>query len=150
MRDRSAATSARVEGRLGFVKPVTTLTRGDARAFGGVLFDLDDTVLDGGRLSLEALRALYRLHDAGLLLVGVTGRPASWGQVLARQWPVAGMVTENGSILFAKRDNRVVLLDRAEPGEREARRARLAELVRQLRARFSELEPSDDVLGRVS
>jgi len=121
-----------------------------ARALLGVLFDLDDTVLDGGRLTLAALEALYRLHDAGLILVGVTGRPAAWGQVLARQWPVSGMVTENGIIALVRRDNRVVVLDRATEGERRERAQRLATLVSEMRSRFPELQPSDDVAGRLA
>lgn len=121
-----------------------------ARSLQGVLFDLDDTVLTAGRLTLEALEALYALHDAGLILVGVTGRPAAWGQVLTRQWPVSGMVTENGIIALVRRDNRVRVLDRAQPAERRERARRIAELVSELRARFPELEPSDDVAGRLA
>lgn len=121
-----------------------------ARSLLGVLFDLDDTVLDGGRLTLAALEALYRLHEAGLILVGVTGRPAAWGQVLARQWPVSGMVTENGIIALVRRENRVVVLDRATEPERRERTQRIAILVNELRSRFPELEPSDDVAGRLA
>lgn len=132
------------------MKPVASFPRDAARALRGVLFDLDDTVLDHGRLTLAALGALYALAESGLLLVGVTGRPSSWGQVLVRQWPVAGMLTENGSIALVKRHNRVEVLDRVSSVERQERRERLAELVSELRARFSELEPSDDVSGRVA
>jgi len=132
------------------VKPVTAFPAEQARALRGVLFDLDDTVLDHGRLTLPALEAMYALGASGLLLVGVTGRPASWGQVLVRQWPVAGMLTENGSIALVRRQARVEILDRASYVERQERGRRLAELVAELRARFSELEPSDDVSGRLA
>ena len=67
------------------MKPASQFPATAARGLAGVLFDLDDTVLDRGRLSVGALTALYRLAEAGLILVGVTGRPAGWGQVLARQ-----------------------------------------------------------------
>jgi HAD superfamily hydrolase (TIGR01484 family) len=114
-----------------------------------VCFDLDDTLLDDGRLLVGALDALYRLEAAGLILVGATGRPASWGQVLARQWPVAGMVTENGIITLVKRHGRIEALDRITPSERRERRERLEELVAEVRERF-QLEPADDVMGRVA
>jgi len=130
------------------VKQLHAIPPSDARALLGVLFDLDDTVLDAGRLSVEALGALYRLNEAGLILVGVTGRPASWGQVLTRQWPVSGMVTENGIIALTKANNRVLVLDRADAKERAERRTRLLGLVRELGQRFPELEASDDVAGR--
>jgi HAD superfamily hydrolase (TIGR01484 family) len=116
----------------------------------GVLFDLDDTVLDSGRLTVAALEALYRLQAVGLILVGVTGRPASWGQVLTRQWPISGMLTENGIIGLVKRDNRIHVLDRATAEEREQRARRLSALVAELRHSFVELEPSDDVAGRLA
>ena len=130
------------------MQPVSAIPPADARALLGVLFDLDDTVLDGGRLTVGALEALYRLAEAGLILVGVTGRPASWGQVLTRQWPVSGMVTENGIIALTKTGNRISVLDRASAGERRERGLRLSTLVAELRASFPELEPSDDVAGR--
>lgn len=132
------------------MKPVSALPAADARSLHGVLFDLDDTLLDHGRLTVEALSALYALAAAGLTLVGVTGRPSSWGQVLVRQWPVLAMVTENGSVAAVKRGNRVEVLERVGAEERRARQARLMELVAHLRQRFGELEPSDDVSGRVA
>ncbi len=132
------------------MKPAAQFPAADARRLAGVLFDLDDTVLDRGRLSQSALAALYGLAESGLLLVGVTGRPAGWGQVLVRQWPVAGMVTENGIIALVQRQHRVHLLDRLSHGEREQRRAQLLALVAELRERFVELEPSDDIAGRFS
>jgi hypothetical protein len=58
------------------------------------------------------------------------------------------MLTENGIIALVPRKGRVELVDRVSPGERRARREQLAELVRELRSSFPELEPSDDVAGR--
>jgi HAD superfamily hydrolase (TIGR01484 family) len=116
----------------------------------GVCFDLDDTLLDDGRLTVAALAALYRLSEAGLILIGATGRPAAWGQVLARQWPVAGMVTENGIVALARREGRIVVMDRVAPGERAARRRALLALVTEMQRELPELESSDDVMGRLA
>jgi HAD superfamily hydrolase (TIGR01484 family) len=132
------------------MKPASQFPAAAARRLAGVLFDLDDTVLDRGRLSIGALTALYRLAEAGLILVGVTGRPAGWGQVLVRQWPVSGMVTENGIIALVQREHRVQVLDRASVEQRAERQAQLQTLVAELRARFPELAPSDDVAGRIA
>src|SRR5690606_24466523 len=101
-------------GYAGRVKPPSHLSPADARALLGVCFDLDDTLLDDGRLSLGALDALYRLDAAGLILIGATGRPAAWGQVLTRQWPVSGIVTENGIIALLRRHGRIEVLDRVD------------------------------------
>lgn len=132
------------------MKPPSALSPADAQALRGVCFDLDDTLLDHGRLTVAALDALYRLRDAGLILIGATGRPAAWGQALARQWPVAGMVTENGIIALVQRNGRVELLDRVGADERRARREQVAALVSEVRTHFPELEPSDDVMGRIA
>jgi HAD superfamily hydrolase (TIGR01484 family) len=132
------------------VKKPSSLSPAHAQRLLGVCFDLDDTLLDDGRLVVGALDALYRLQAAGLILVGATGRPAAWGQVLTRQWPVAGMITENGIIALVASKGRVEMLDRASIAERRERSARLAQLVAQVRERFPELEPSDDVMGRLA
>jgi HAD superfamily hydrolase (TIGR01484 family) len=114
----------------------------------GVLFDLDDTVLDHGRLAVDTLASLYALSEAGLTLVGVTGRPMSWGQVLLRQWPVHGMVTENGIVGLVRGDRGIEVVERLLPAERLERRARLAALVAEICAEFPELHTTDDSLGR--
>lgn len=116
----------------------------------GLLFDLDDTFLDHGRLLPSALQALYELRAAGFELYVVTGRPASWGAVVTHQWPVDGAVTENGAVTFLKNEGRVRLFDSVAPAERERRRARLQGVVGELRVRHPELVAADDVAGRVS
>ena len=42
----------------------------------GVFADIDDTLTTNGRLTAEAYMALERLHETGLLVVIITGRPA--------------------------------------------------------------------------
>ena len=74
------------------MKPISELTPAEAKDLSGLLFDLDDTLLDEGQLSEAAYSALFRLRESQLLLVAVTGRPAAWGELVARQWPVDGVV----------------------------------------------------------
>ena len=57
-----------------------------------VLTDIDDTLTTDGRLSAAAYAALERLSLAGLAVVPITGRPAGWCDMIARFWPVAGVV----------------------------------------------------------
>ncbi len=65
-----------------------------------VFTDIDDTLTDNGRLTAVAYQALWRLHDRGIHVIPVTGRPAGWCELIARQWPVAGIVGENGGFYF--------------------------------------------------
>jgi HAD superfamily hydrolase (TIGR01484 family) len=78
------------------MQPLAALTPALCRPLVGVVFDIDDTVTDHGRLTDTAYDALWALSRAGLALVAVTGRPLGWCDVLARQWPVAAAVGENG------------------------------------------------------
>lgn len=66
-----------------------------------VLTDIDDTLTSGGRLTAAAYAALERLQAAGIQVVPVTGRPAGWCDMIARQWPVAAVVGENGALWYA-------------------------------------------------
>ncbi|TIU92554.1 MAG: HAD family hydrolase, partial [Mesorhizobium sp.] len=53
----------------------------------GVFCDIDDTLTTEGRLPADAYRALERLHEAGLVVAPITGRPAGWCDMIARFWP---------------------------------------------------------------
>ncbi|BAT59021.1 phosphoglycolate phosphatase [Variibacter gotjawalensis] len=65
-----------------------------------LLTDIDDTVTTEGRLTAVAYGAMERLADAGVRIVPITGRPAGWCDHIARMWPVAGVVGENGAFYF--------------------------------------------------
>src|SRR5690606_4176429 len=79
----------------------------------GLIFDLDDTLLDHGKLGAESYRALWDLYAAGLILIAATGRPAGWGEVLARTWPVAAVVSENGAIAHSSTPQGLLQVDAA-------------------------------------
>lgn len=65
-----------------------------------VLTDIDDTLTTEGQLHSESYSALWKLHAAGIKVIPVTGRPAGWCEMIARQWPVAAVVGENGGFYF--------------------------------------------------
>lgn len=132
------------------MQPIERIGEPEARGLVGLLFDLDDTLLDHGQLTEPAYSALFRLRESGLLLLAVTGRPAGWGEVLARQWPVEAVVTENGAIALYRDDGVIARIDPVGQDERLRRRRRIAEITAELRAKFPELEPADDVHARLS
>jgi hydroxymethylpyrimidine pyrophosphatase-like HAD family hydrolase len=129
------------------VKPLAALDPGEARRIAGVVFDLDDTLLDHGALGEAAYAALFRLREAGLRLVACTGRPAGWGEVLARQWPIDAVVVENGAVAFVVEPGpprRVAVADPLPAPERRARRDVLLRLAQEVTARFPAAELADD------
>lgn len=132
------------------MKPLSAITRQQAARLHGVAFDLDDTLLDHGRLLEGTYSALFRLVEAGLLLYGVTGRPAGWAEVLARLFPVQAVIAENGAITCARRGAKVELVDSVDGATRHQRSVRLDELVADFAQRFPDFSPSDDVRARIS
>jgi HAD superfamily hydrolase (TIGR01484 family) len=114
--------------------PLTEMSAGVRREMRGVLCDIDDTLTTDGRLTAEAYAAMERLSDAGLPVVPVTGRPAGWCDHIARFWPVAAVVGENGAFYFcydraARRMTRVYADDAAT---RARGRERLAAIAREI------------------
>ena len=82
------------------MKPIAEMSAAEAAGIRFVLMDIDDTLTTGGKLSAPAFNALWRLHEAGLKVIPVTGRPAGWCDLIAREWPVDGVVGENGALAF--------------------------------------------------
>lgn len=112
------------------------MPRDVARAIRVVLTDIDDTLTSDGRLSAAAYQALADLEAAGLAVAAVTGRPAGWCDMIARLWPLAGVVGENGAFYFAYdvRTRRMRRVYADDPATRTANRQRLGELEKRILA----------------
>lgn len=132
------------------MKPLSALSSEEARRLKGVLFDLDDTFLSHGTLTRGAYDALWALHDAGLKLVAVTGRPGGWGDVLARQWPVDGVVAENGAVYVRRNSALLERHDAVDEVERRGRRERLDRLAAHVSRVVPEARLTDDAAARRS
>ena len=78
-------------------RPLAELPRTVAADIHTVFTDIDDTLTTDGALTAQAYAALQALHDEGLRVVPVTGRPAGWCDHIARMWPVDGVIGENGA-----------------------------------------------------
>ena len=100
----------------------------------GVFADIDETLTTAGRLTAEAYSALERLHEAGLLVVPITGRPAGWCDHIARMWPVDAVVGENGAFYFRydRAARKMVKRFLTAETERAENRRRLAALEQQI------------------
>lgn len=149
------------------MKPLSLVPPDAARALAGVIFDLDDTVLDHGALTETAYAALFRLRETGLALIACTGRPAGWGEVLQRQWPIDATIVENGAIALVREQesdvsghreehaqragaSRIVTLDDLDREARRARRAELVGLANDIVRRFPAAALADDNDQRVT
>jgi HAD superfamily hydrolase (TIGR01484 family) len=81
--------------------PLAELPAGLCRSLDYLFTDIDDTITTDGRITAAAYGALWSLHDAGIRVVPVTGRPAGWCDMIARMFPVTGVVGENGAFSYA-------------------------------------------------
>ncbi len=112
------------------MRPIEALPDAVARGVTAVFTDIDDTLTLDGRVPAAAFTALWRLAEAGVAVVPVTGRPAGWCDHLARAWPVAGVVGENGAFYFRHDPARGRLVQRflLDADARRGLQARLADL----------------------
>ncbi|MHC4444130.1 MAG: HAD-IIB family hydrolase [Planctomycetota bacterium] len=79
---------------------IEQVSRDDLARLKGILTDIDDTITLEGKLRPRTYEALWRLHDVGLRVIPITGRPAGWCDHIARYWPVDAVVGENGGFYF--------------------------------------------------
>jgi hydroxymethylpyrimidine pyrophosphatase-like HAD family hydrolase len=82
------------------MKPISEISPDEARGVKYVLMDIDDTLTREGKLLAASYNALWKLNEAGLKVIPVTGRPAGWCDLIAREWPVHGVIGENGALAF--------------------------------------------------
>ncbi len=85
------------------MKPLNTCKQGEFSDIEFVLCDLDDTLTHEGRLPAASYSALEEITSSGKRVIIITGRPAGWCDLIARLWPVAGVVGENGAFYFCYR-----------------------------------------------
>jgi HAD superfamily hydrolase (TIGR01484 family) len=83
------------------VRPIREIPPGLCRDLEWFFTDIDDTMTSDGLLPERSYRALWDLVGAGIRVVPVTGRPAGWCDHIARMWPVAAVVGENGAFYYS-------------------------------------------------
>ena len=122
MKPRSARTAAPA--------PVAELPEALCRRLTHFFTDIDDTLTRDGLIPPGSFSAMWDLQAAGIHVVPVTGRPAGWCDHIARMWPVAGVVGENGAFSYAY-DRRKKSMTRifSDPGLAGAERHRALEAV---------------------
>jgi HAD superfamily hydrolase (TIGR01484 family) len=115
-----------------------------------VLCDIDDTLTVNGRLPASAYAAMERLEKAALQVVPITGRPAGWCDHMARMWPIAGLVGENGAFYFRydAKQRRMVRRYWKTDVERSADRTRLNLIEKNILKRVPGCKVSADQLYR--
>jgi HAD superfamily hydrolase (TIGR01484 family) len=120
------------------MRPLTQAPRAMLGGVLAVLSDIDDTLTLHGRLPVVAFAGLERLQRAGIKVIAVTGRPAGWCDMIARQWPVDGVVGENGAFYFRYDDahKKMIRVYAQTADERSANSAKLWAIARRVLEQF--------------
>lgn len=126
------------------MRPFAEMTRDQARAVRYVLFDIDDTITEHGKLPAASYNALWDLSAGGLRVVPVTGRPAGWCDLIARQWPVDGVIGENGAFAFHERGGTLRRRFHPSAPDPESTKERLRQLGQEAVARIPGLRIAKD------
>jgi len=82
------------------LEPISDAPSDTWRSLRFLFTDIDDTLTTDGMLRADAYGMLEKLHDAGIVVIPVTGRPAGWCDMITRFWPVGAIVGENGAFYF--------------------------------------------------
>jgi HAD superfamily hydrolase (TIGR01484 family) len=82
------------------MRHINEITKEEAIDVKYILMDIDDTITKEGKLLVSSYTALWRCKEEGIRVIPVTGRPAGWCDLIAREWPVDGVVGENGALAF--------------------------------------------------
>lgn len=90
-----------------------------------VFTDIDGTLTRDGRLPDDSYQALWRLNQKGFRVVPVTGRPAGWCEMIARFWPVHGVIGENGALYFRFENKKMKRYFAIPARQRKANRQKL-------------------------
>lgn len=110
----------------------------------GVCFDIDDTFSSNGKISDVAFSALWDLKRAGFALIPVTGRPAGWCDLIARFWPVDGVVGENGAFSFYMNQGKRKRIDTLSDADAKSARGRLQSLKEAIVKQYPHAEFASD------
>ena len=125
-------------------RPIAALEGERLRRVSGVIFDVDDTVTEGGRLCPQAFDAMHRLADAGVQLVAATGRPLGWARVIYQHWPLRAAIGENGAGWFWESEAGVQVTFFSSESERSQHARRLEELQEAVRTAMPAVRLSED------
>ena len=101
------------------MKPLNEIPNTLCKSLRGIFSDIDDTITTNGMLSAEAYSAIENVSKRGIEFVPITGRPAGWCDMIARFWPVKGVIGENGAFFFSYDHKKKKMIRRYIQSEKE-------------------------------
>lgn len=112
--------------------PLSALPKETIQNLRGVFTDIDDTLTTKGTLTASAYRSLEALHDQGIIVIPVTGRPAGWADHIARMWPVDGIVAENGGLYMRHVEGQMIKCYQQDDATRRENKTKLTKVCEEI------------------
>lgn len=132
------------------VRPWAEAPEAQLAAVRGVMTDIDDTLTRDGAIEPAALQALHALHEAGLPVVAITGRPLGWSLPFARAWPVRAVVAENGAVALLREGSQLHTEFTQDAATRQVNTRRLQAVAQRVLAEVPGAVLAQDSAGRVT
>ena len=83
------------------MKNINEITPAEVQKIKYILTDIDGTLTEpDGKIAPETYAMLWKLREAGYVLIPVTGRTAGWAAVAISDWPVDAIIVESGSVVY--------------------------------------------------
>ena len=101
------------------MKPLDQIPDTLRQSLRGIFSDIDDTITTNGMLTAEAYSAIENISEQGIDFIPITGRPAGWCDMIARFWPVRGVIGENGAFFFSYDRKKKKMIRRYIQSEKE-------------------------------
>lgn len=131
-------------------QPWRTCPTDALRGVCGVLTDIDDTLTTDGVIDPDALLALTALHDAGLPVIAITGRPMGWSVPVARDTTIDAVVAENGAVALFHEGDRLLTEYAQDEATRATNMQRLQATARRILTEVPGATLARDSTGRVT
>lgn len=114
-----------------------------------VFTDIDGTLTTGDKISASTYQSLWDLKQNGIPVVLVTGRPAGWCDLLVRQWPVHGVIGENGAFYFRKKTSGMLRHFFASSSDREQASLKLKQIEHEVLKKIPRAQVAADQFSRL-
>lgn len=126
------------------MKPLGTLSPDICKKIKFLFTDIDDTLTHKGKLPSESYSAMWKLHDHGIHVVPITGRPAGWVDHFARMWPVDAVIGENGALYYRMDTGTMKRVYVMDAEERACKKKKLFEIAQSVLEKHKSLKIAAD------
>ncbi len=111
--------------------------------------DIDGTLTTRGKLSAAVYQVLEEISMTNIQIIPVTGRPAGWCDLIARFFPVQGVIGENGALYFSLSNGSFRRLYAQDDSLRLSHKTSLKAIELEILRRFPQLRVAADQSSRM-